>query len=585
MARDKCVLAYSGGLDTSVAIQWIRDNHDLDVIALAVDVGQERQDLEFVRQKALRIGAVESIVKDVREEYVERVPEQGAEARTRCTRTSIRCSRRCRVRSSSSTSSRRRTAPGRATSPTAAPARATTRCASRSASPRSTPTSRSLAPVREWDLCTREQEMDYAAERGIPVPTTKASPYSIDDNLWGRAIECGVLEDPWVEPPADIYTMTNDARADACDTPEYVEISFEQGLPVALDGELTCVPRDHPRDERARRAPRLRPHRHDREPPRRREEPRDLRGAGRAHAHPGAQGARGPVPRARPAALQARHRAEVGGARLQRHVVLAAEGGARRLRRDHAEARHGRRASAVLQGIVRGGRAGAARTRSTTTTSRRTTRRTRSTTAPPRASSTCGACPRRCGRASVARPARKARSRRPRPRRAWRCAGTGRRRDRDGGWPKKAWGGRFEGCPRRVRHRFGASLPVDRAMWDADVRGSIAHVRMLAPAGHHAGGGRRGDRGRPRRGARRDRGRHVRVRQRRRGHPHGGRARAHRERIGAVGGRLHTARSRNDQVATDTRLHAKGARDSSSSRARSRCRRRSWPVPTSTSAP
>jgi argininosuccinate synthase len=76
-----------------------------------------------------------------------------------------------------------------------------------------------LAPVREWDLCTRELEMDYAAERGIPVPTTKDNPYSIDDNLWGRAIECGVLEDPWVEPPADIYTLTADSRGNTCDEP------------------------------------------------------------------------------------------------------------------------------------------------------------------------------------------------------------------------------------------------------------------------------------------------------------------------------------------------------------------------------
>ncbi|MRR38944.1 argininosuccinate synthase, partial [bacterium] len=96
-----------------------------------------------------------------------------------------------------------------------------------------------VAPVREWDLKTREQEMDWAQERGIPVPTTKDNPYSIDDNLWGRAIECGVLEDPWVEPPADIYTLTNDARTDACgNEPEYAEISFEQGVPIALDGEI-----------------------------------------------------------------------------------------------------------------------------------------------------------------------------------------------------------------------------------------------------------------------------------------------------------------------------------------------------------
>ncbi len=94
-----------------------------------------------------------------------------------------------------------------------------------------------LAPVREWELKTRDQEMEYAVKHGIPVPTTKANPYSIDDNLWGRAIECGVLEDPWVEPPADIYTMTGDANVPSCDEPEYAEISFVGGLPVSFNGE------------------------------------------------------------------------------------------------------------------------------------------------------------------------------------------------------------------------------------------------------------------------------------------------------------------------------------------------------------
>ena len=82
-----------------------------------------------------------------------------------------------------------------------------------------------LAPVREWDLKTREQEMDYAAERGIPVPTTKENPYSIDDNLWGRAIECGVLEDPWVEPPGGhLHADERRARRRLCGEPEYAEI-------------------------------------------------------------------------------------------------------------------------------------------------------------------------------------------------------------------------------------------------------------------------------------------------------------------------------------------------------------------------
>ncbi|MBQ6453868.1 MAG: argininosuccinate synthase, partial [Coriobacteriales bacterium] len=94
-----------------------------------------------------------------------------------------------------------------------------------------------IAPVREWDLRTCDEEMEWAAAHGVPVPTTKKSPYSIDDNLWGRAIECGILEDPWQEPPADIYTLTNDARVQTPDEAEYVIISFDQGIPCALNGE------------------------------------------------------------------------------------------------------------------------------------------------------------------------------------------------------------------------------------------------------------------------------------------------------------------------------------------------------------
>ncbi len=237
MAREKVVLAYSGGLDTSVAIKWLQENYDLDVIALAIDVGQERQDLEFVRQKALGIGAIESIVKDVREEYVEeflakalkanalyenKYPLVSALSRPIIVKHLVEEAHRCRAKF---------IAHG-CTGKGNDQVRFEVGIASLD------PDLEVLAPVRVWDLKTREQEMDWAAERDIPVPTTKDNPYSIDDNLWGRAIECGVLEDPWIEPPADIYTLTSDARADACGEPEYSVISFDQGLPVAFNGEL-----------------------------------------------------------------------------------------------------------------------------------------------------------------------------------------------------------------------------------------------------------------------------------------------------------------------------------------------------------
>jgi argininosuccinate synthase len=225
-------------LDTSVAIQWLKDNHDLDVIALAIDVGQERQDLEVVREKALKIGAIESVVKDVREEYV-------SEFLSKALKTNALYENKYPLLSAMSR-------PIIVKHLVEEAHRTGATCIAHGCTGKGNdqvrfevgiaaldPDITVIAPVREWDLCTREEEMAYAAEHGIPVPTTKDNPYSIDDNLWGRAIECGVLEDPWVEPPAGIYTMTNDARADECGTPEYVVISFEQGLPVALDGEVT----------------------------------------------------------------------------------------------------------------------------------------------------------------------------------------------------------------------------------------------------------------------------------------------------------------------------------------------------------
>jgi len=235
--KEKVVLAYSGGLDTSVAIRWLMDEKNVDVIALAVDVGQERQDLEVVRQKALGIGAIESIVEDVREEYVEefiakalktnalyenKYPLVSAMSRPIIVKHLVEAAHKHRARYIAHGCTGKGNDQVRFEVGIAA----------------LDPDLEVMAPVREWDLKTREQEMDYATERGIPVPTTKKSPYSIDDNLWGRAIECGVLEDPWVEPPADIYTLTADSRGNTCDEAEYAEITFEQGLPIALNGDV-----------------------------------------------------------------------------------------------------------------------------------------------------------------------------------------------------------------------------------------------------------------------------------------------------------------------------------------------------------
>jgi argininosuccinate synthase len=173
--RDKCLLAYSGGLDTSVAIQWLKENKGVDVIALVVDVGQERQDLEFVRQKALDIGATESVCKDVREEYVEeflakaltanalyenKYPLLSAMSRPIIVKHLVEEAHRCGARYIAHGCTGKGNDQVRFEVGIAA----------------LDPDIEVLAPVREWDLKTREQEMEYAERCGIPVPTTKAAP-------------------------------------------------------------------------------------------------------------------------------------------------------------------------------------------------------------------------------------------------------------------------------------------------------------------------------------------------------------------------------------------------------------------------
>ncbi len=171
----------------------------------------------------------------MREEYASEYLTK-ALAANGLTRTPTRCFPRFLVRCSLSTWSRLRTSTARSTSPMAAPARATTRFASK---PPSRPSTRSLRfslPFAIRELHTREEEIDWAAEHGVPVKASKASPYSIDDNVWGRAIECGALENPWNEPPADIWTLSVDPE-NAPNEAEYVEIGFEKGVPCSLNGE------------------------------------------------------------------------------------------------------------------------------------------------------------------------------------------------------------------------------------------------------------------------------------------------------------------------------------------------------------
>ena len=239
MAREKCVLAYSGGLDTSVCIQWLINERDLDVITLLVDVGQDCADLEFARQKALNCGAIESIVMDVRDEFCEdmcckaiaanglyenKYPLLSALSRPLISAKLVEVAHKY----------------GATYIAHGCTGKGNDQVRFEVSVQALDPDLKVIAPVRVWDLHTRPQEIAFAEAHGIPVAAKNGKPYSIDDNLWCRAIECGVLEDPWNEPPADIWETTADL-ADCPDTPEDVIVGFEGGKPCSLDGEKMSV--------------------------------------------------------------------------------------------------------------------------------------------------------------------------------------------------------------------------------------------------------------------------------------------------------------------------------------------------------
>lgn len=231
--KEKVVLAYSGGLDTSVAVKWLQDNRNLDVVALCVDVGQG-EDLEIIRKKADTLGAVKSVVVDARERFCNDylVPAIKANAlyegryvlATSLNRPLIsECLVETAKREGCRFVAHGATAKGNDQVRFEVSIRALE------------PTLKVVAVAREWGM-TRDEEIDYCKKHGIPIPITKKSPYSLDLCLWGKSTECGVLEDPWHEPPDNAYTWVERIEK-APNKPAYVEIGFEKGVPVSLDGK------------------------------------------------------------------------------------------------------------------------------------------------------------------------------------------------------------------------------------------------------------------------------------------------------------------------------------------------------------
>src|SRR3989442_4136246 len=229
---ERIVLAYSGGLDTSVAIPWLKEKYDAEIIAVTMDLGQGKE-LEEVRDRALATGAVRAHVLDLREEFAHEyiLPALKADAiyedrypmATSLGRPLIG-QKLVEIAEIGQATAVAHGCTGKGNDQVRLDV--TTRALN--------PKLKVIAPARDWGM-TRPEEIEYARKRNVPVPATVASPYSTDSNLWGRSIECGILEDPWQEPPEEIYTLTK-SPADCPGEPAYVEIAFEPGVPSAING-------------------------------------------------------------------------------------------------------------------------------------------------------------------------------------------------------------------------------------------------------------------------------------------------------------------------------------------------------------
>lgn len=227
----KVVLAYSGGLDTSVAITWLKDE-GYDVVAVCLDVG-EGKDLAFVKNKALEVGAIESYMIDAREEFANEYALISLQAHTWYENKYPLVSALSRP-----LISKKLVEIAEQTGATAVAHGCTGKGNDQVRFEVSikalNPSLEVIAPVREWSW-SREEEIAYAKEKNIPIPINLDSPFSIDQNLWGRANECGILEDPWAAPPEDAYDLTVSLE-NAPDIADVIEIEFLKGVPTSIDG-------------------------------------------------------------------------------------------------------------------------------------------------------------------------------------------------------------------------------------------------------------------------------------------------------------------------------------------------------------
>ncbi|KAA0761869.1 argininosuccinate synthase [Bacillus sp. AR2-1] len=231
MEKKKVVLAYSGGLDTSVAIKWLKEKN-YDIIALCLDLG-EGKDLAFVKEKALSVGAIKSYMIDVQEEFANEYALMAMQAHTlyegkyplvSALSRPLIAKKLVEIAEQEGATAVAHGCTGKGND----------QVRFEVSIQALNPYLEVIAPVREWKW-SREEEIAYAKENDVPIPINLDSPFSIDQNLWGRSNECGILEDPWAAPPEDAYEMTL-ALEDTPNKPEFVEIGFEAGVPTTLNG-------------------------------------------------------------------------------------------------------------------------------------------------------------------------------------------------------------------------------------------------------------------------------------------------------------------------------------------------------------
>ena len=230
----RIVLAYSGGLDTSVILKWLQDRYNAQVIAVFADLGQG-SGLEIMRKSAIETGASKVIIKDLKERFVKdfifralcanAIYEDKYLLATALSRPLI-----------SEVLVEVAKAEGADVIAHGCTGKGNDQVRFEISIAALAPNLNVLAPIREWELGSRQEEIEYAKRHGIPLSVTKESPYSIDRNLWGASIECGVLEDPWSEPPEDVYQMTVSPE-NAPDNSTYLEIYFKDGIPKRINGK------------------------------------------------------------------------------------------------------------------------------------------------------------------------------------------------------------------------------------------------------------------------------------------------------------------------------------------------------------